>query len=90
MSQDFRVTPSEILRVILDTAPEPIFNAASIQSRFVVNGPIVDSNTLVYDSATDEWVYGSGGGGGSGTGSTGPTGPCKTGPTGYTGPVNNV
>ena len=48
------------------------------------------TQTLIYDSVANQWVYGYGGGGGD-RGPTGPTGGVgSTGPTGRTGPTGGV
>ena len=67
-----------------EAAGQPIFNAWSLQGRFLSNGPVSEGDIMVFDTASMTWIYTSGGGGG-GTGVTGPTG--SVGLTGYTGPT---
>jgi hypothetical protein len=81
-----------------DAANLPLYNARQLQGVDLsdATGGLVNSDTLVFNSATGDWEYGPGGGGGSGTGPTGPagtTGPmgtaANTGATGPTGPQGN-
>jgi hypothetical protein len=74
-------------RVTRDASLVPIFNAAYLQTQPIDGDTsgLNDGETVLYDSATGEWIYGPAPGGGP----TGPTGPMNamgiTGPSGPTG-----